>query len=103
MLYKDQWHKHNYETLIAPALFKTCQDIMHGRKPEEPKHFKTTEKPFIFRGLITCGECGCMISSDRKIKPSGKNTFTSNVRISRETARIRKLMKTLFYSKLKMS
>ena len=72
MLYKDQWHKHNYETLIAPALFKTCQDIMHGRKPEEPKHFKTTEKPFIFRGLITCGECGCMISSDRKIKPSGK-------------------------------
>lgn len=72
MLYKNQWHKHNYETLIAPALFKTCQDIMHGRKPEEPKHFKTTEKPFIFRGLITCGECGCMISSDRKIKPSGK-------------------------------
>ncbi len=45
---------------------------MHGRKPEEPKHFKTTEKPFIFRGLITCGECGCMISSDRKTKPSGK-------------------------------
>ena len=72
MLYKNQWYKHNYETLIAPALFKTCQDIMHGRKPEEPKHFKTTEKPFIFRGLITCGECGCMISSDRKIKPSGK-------------------------------
>ena len=72
MLYKNQWYKHNYETLIAPALFKTCQDIMHGRKPEEPKHFKTTEKPFIFRGLITCGECGCMISSDRKTKPSGK-------------------------------
>ena len=72
MLYKNQWHKHNYETLIAPALFKTCQDIMHERKPEEPKHFKTTEKPFIFRGLITCGECGCMISSDRKTKPSGK-------------------------------
>lgn len=72
MLYKGQWYKHNYDTLITPALFKTCQDIMHGRKPEEPKHFKTTEKPFIFRGLITCGECGCMISSDRKIKPSGK-------------------------------
>lgn len=72
MLYKGQWHKHNYDTLIAPALFKACQDIMHGRKPEEPKHFKTTEKPFIFRGLITCGECGCMISSDRKTKPSGK-------------------------------
>lgn len=72
MLYKDQWHKHNYETLIAPALFKTCQDIMHGRKPEEPKHFKTTEKPFIFRGLITCGECGCMVSSYRKTKPSGR-------------------------------
>lgn len=50
-----------------------CQDIMHGRKPEEElKHFKTTEKPFIFRGLITCGECGCLISSDRKTKPSGK-------------------------------
>ena len=72
MLYKNQWYKHNYETLIAPALFKTCQDFMLGRIPEDPYHLITTEKPFIFRGLITCGECGCMISSDRKIKPSGK-------------------------------
>lgn len=73
MLYKNQWHKHNYETLIAPYLFKICQDIMHGRKPEEPKtHFKSTKEPFIFQGLVRCGECGCIMSSYKKVKPSGK-------------------------------
>ena len=73
MVYKDSYFKHQYETLISPALFKMCQDIMHGHKPEEPKtHFKSTEEPFIFQGLVRCGECGCIMSSYKKVKPSGK-------------------------------
>ena len=73
MVYKDSYFKHQYETLISPALFKMCQDIMHGRKPEEqPTHFKTAEEPFIFRGLVRCGECGCVMSSYKKVKPNGR-------------------------------
>lgn len=29
-------------------------------------------KPFLFKGLIKCGQCGCLITSDKKIKKSGK-------------------------------
>lgn len=72
MKYMQNIYKHQYETLIAPALFQTCQDILHGRKPEEKIPFKATEEPFIFRGLMTCGVCGCTISSYKKTKPSGK-------------------------------
>ena len=72
MLYKDSFFKHQYETLISPALFQMCQDIMHGRKPEEQKtHFKSTEEPFLFRGLVRCGVCGCIMSSYKKVKPNG--------------------------------
>ena len=73
MVYKDSFFKHQYETLISPALFKMCQDIMHGHKPEEqPTHFKTAEEPFIFRGLVRCGKCGCVMSSYKKVKPNGR-------------------------------
>ena len=72
MVYKDSFFKHQYETLISPALFQMCQDIMHGRKPEEQKtHFKSTEEPFLFRGLVRCGVCGCIMSSYKKVKPNG--------------------------------
>ncbi len=68
MVYKEDLFKHQYETLISPALFQMCQDIMHGRKPEEKTHFKTTEEPFIFQGLVRCGKCGCLMSSYKKVK-----------------------------------
>ena len=72
MIYKEDFFKHQYETFISPALFQMCQDIMHGRKPEEHKtHFKSTEEPFLFRGLVRCGKCGCVMSSYKKVKPNG--------------------------------
>ena len=37
--------------------------------------FKYAEKPYVFRGLIKCANCGCAITSDTKTKPSGK-TYT---------------------------
>ena len=36
---------------------------------------KYAEKPYVFRGLIKCADCGCAITSDTKTKPSGK-TYT---------------------------
>ncbi len=49
-----------------------ADNIMHGRKPEEQKtHFKSTEEPFLFRGLVRCGVCGCIMSSYKKVKPNG--------------------------------
>ncbi len=70
MLCKGQLYHHNYTPLISKELFDTCQNILHGRHPN-----KQLKKQHAFQGLIKCGQCGCSITSDTKIKPSGK-TFT---------------------------
>lgn len=70
MLCKGQLYHHNYTPLISKELFDTCQNILHGRHPN-----KQLKKQHAFQGLIKCGQCGCSITSDTKVKPSGK-TFT---------------------------
>jgi site-specific DNA recombinase len=54
---------HRYPTLITRELFEKCQDILHGRR-------KSTSKPlsdiFIFKGLLHCPKCGCMMTPEIK-------------------------------------
>jgi len=63
MNFKDTLYPHKYPTLIDEELFDKAQDKMSGyaKKP-----FKYASKPFIFRGLIKCADCGCMISPQLK-------------------------------------
>ena len=70
MLCKGQLYRHKYTPLISKELFDSCQNILHGRHPN-----KQLKKQHAFQGLIKCGQCGCSITSDTKVKPSGK-TFT---------------------------
>lgn len=60
---KEQIHPANHEPLISKTLFDRCQDIRLGWKK---KPFKYSEKPFVFRGLMTCAHCECTITSDLK-------------------------------------
>ncbi|MCL2017796.1 MAG: recombinase family protein [Alphaproteobacteria bacterium] len=69
MQVKGALYPHIYEPLIDKALFDKCQDVMNGKGRAR---FKSSEIPFIFRGLIKCADCGCAISSDRKTKKSGR-------------------------------
>ena len=54
---------HNYDPIMDKNLFDKCQEI---KQKSLKKHFKYADKPFIFRGLIRCAYCNCMISTDRK-------------------------------------
>lgn len=63
--YKGQLYPHNYEPLISYDLWKKCQDVRDGYKMKPSKYSK---KPFIFRGLIKCANCGCMITPELKKK-----------------------------------
>lgn len=63
---------HIYVPIISRHLFDKCQDVMHGKGR---KRFKRAQKPHVFRGVIRCADCGCAISSDTKVKKSGK-TYT---------------------------
>ena len=53
--------EHAYESLISKALFQQVQDVIQGynKKPH-----KTAIKPFIFKGLITCAHCGCVVTPE---------------------------------------
>ena len=61
MKIKNELYQHKYPSLIAKNLFDKAQEIMNGwhKKP-----FKYAAKPFIFRGLIKCADCGCTITPE---------------------------------------
>lgn len=61
MRIKGQLHPHKYQPLITKALFDKCQEVMasYHKKP-----FKYASKPYVFRGLIKCAECGCSITPE---------------------------------------
>jgi Site-specific recombinases, DNA invertase Pin homologs len=60
---KDKLIPHFYKPIIDKVLFDKCQEVKNRLSK---KHFKYSDKPFIFRGLIRCAYCDCMISTDRK-------------------------------------
>jgi len=59
--FKGETYQGTHEPLITKKLFDTCQEVMKSRG-----HIKTrkAEKTFPFRGLLTCGECGCAITAE---------------------------------------
>ena len=69
MIYNGQEYPHYYDRIITQELFDKVQDIKAGH---HKKHFKYAGLPFLYRGLIKCADCGCIITPERKIKKSGK-------------------------------
>jgi DNA invertase Pin-like site-specific DNA recombinase len=59
--FKGETHQGTHEPLVPKKLFDECQEVMKNRG-----HIKTrkAEKTFPFRGLFTCGECGCAITAE---------------------------------------
>jgi hypothetical protein len=65
--------EHAYEPLISKALFQRVQGIIPGY--HKTPH-KMPIKPFIFKGLITCADCGCVCTPEtRKKRVSGFRTI----------------------------
>ena len=59
--FNGETYQGSHEPLISKKLFDKCQEVMKDRG-----HIKTrkAENTFPFRGLLTCGECGCMITAE---------------------------------------
>jgi hypothetical protein len=59
--FKGETHQGSHEPLISKKFFDKCQEVMKDRG-----HIKTrkAENYFPFRGLLTCGECGCAITAE---------------------------------------
>ncbi|MDR3550589.1 MAG: recombinase family protein [Candidatus Babeliales bacterium] len=62
MLVKGKIYPHRYPPIISKELYVTVQQIKDGfnKKP-----FKYAGKPYIYRGLIRCGDCGLSITPEK--------------------------------------
>ena len=56
-------YPHRYQTIITRDLFDKCQEVRRGRSK---KPSKVTSKPFVLKGLLTCKNCGCLMSPEIK-------------------------------------
>ena len=61
MRIKGKLYPHKYQPIISKELFDKTQEIRIGY---HKKPFKYASKPFIFRGIIKCADCGCMITPE---------------------------------------
>ena len=62
MLYNGKIGPHRYQTIITKDLFDRVQQIKAGYNK---KHFKFAGLPYMYRGLIRCSICGCMITPEK--------------------------------------
>ncbi len=63
MICNDIPYKHRYETLISEDLFNQCQAVLNKKM-----NHKLRKHKHLFQGLIHCGSCGRLITTDVKGK-----------------------------------
>jgi len=71
MRVKENLYQHHYAPLISLYLFNKAREV---KKNWHKKPFQYASKPAIFRSLIKCAECGCMITPEIK---KGKYAYYS--------------------------
>lgn len=59
----DKLYPHKYDPLISLNLYNKVHEVIDSYNKQ---NFKRTNKPYIFRGLVKCQECGCSISPEIK-------------------------------------
>ncbi len=62
MLIKGKLYPHRYPPLISKTLFEEVKQVKDGfnKKP-----FKYAGLPYMYRGLLRCGHCGCSITPEK--------------------------------------
>ncbi|MBU2539581.1 recombinase family protein [Patescibacteria group bacterium] len=63
MRVNGQLYEHKYEPLITKQLFDRVQEVFSGY---DKKPFRYGCKPFVFRAMVRCSECGCLIGGELK-------------------------------------
>ena len=58
--YKDELHDGKHEPIITRKLFDNVQAVIGKKsKPKAPRL-----KPYLYRGVFRCGECGCFVTTE---------------------------------------
>ena len=65
MRVQDRLYEHRYETLVSKEVFDQADAVRKGYKF---KPHRWGGLPFAYRGLISCGDCGCRVTFEIKKK-----------------------------------
>ena len=60
---------HRYPVLISRELFEKCQNVRLRRSRKPSKMVSVVQ--YVFKGLLTCKNCGCLMTPELKRKKSG--------------------------------
>ena len=60
IVHKGELYEGKHEPLVAKQLFDQVQEVMKKRS----KAKTSTLKPYLYRGLFSCGACGCTITTE---------------------------------------
>ncbi len=60
-------YKGAHKPMITVDEFETVQKMLGRDELKRPKRHK-----FTYTGIMRCGECGCMVTAEKKTKPSGR-------------------------------
>ena len=74
---KEEHYSGKHEPLITKDLFDTVQAVMNRKsKPKAPEL-----KPYLYRGMFRCGECGCFITAETQ---KGHNYLRCTKRVKKD-------------------
>jgi site-specific DNA recombinase len=62
MIVKDTEYPHRYPPILSKAVFDQVQEVKSGFKK---KPIKYAGLPYIYRGLIRCGDCGLTVTPEK--------------------------------------
>ena len=62
--FSGELYEGKHDPLISKQLFDRCQEVMSRKAKPKQSGFK----PFLYRGMFRCGECGCFITTEAKTK-----------------------------------
>ena len=83
--YKGETYEGTHLPLISKKLFDRCQEVMLSKSKLRTPGLK----PFVYRGMFRCGECGCCITMEfkkgRSYMHCSKRKGPCSQRFSRET------------------
>jgi site-specific DNA recombinase len=75
--YKNEIYQGKHQPLVTKELFDRVQEAMRAKsKPKTP-----TLKPYLYRGFLRCGECGCFITTETQ---KGHNYLRCTKRVKRD-------------------
>ena len=60
--YNGEFYEGKHEAIISKQLFDQVQEVMTRKSKINPRVSKL--KPYTYRGLLECGECGCTITTE---------------------------------------